>query len=206
MTGEKRLALELLILAALAVLCVLAAQYPVLRLEWEARCAVEEEHPGRAERVWRGRVSGSGAGDQAVMVRSGAAAGLSVLTWYEGSPSFFIWRWPIPEGLTVTAVPRGSGPPLEYMALELPEGAVSGRLTAELLGGDVRTADSVREGEVMVFRFREAELNWRQELAYQRAETSWRAALASAPYTLTLWDRNGVLISETKGTMGSIWR
>ncbi len=28
----------------------------------------------------------------------------------------------------------------------------------------------------MVFRFREAELNWRQELAYQRAETSWRAA------------------------------
>ena len=44
------------------------------------------------------------------------------------------------------------------------------------------------------------------ELAYQRAETSWRAALASAPYTLTLWDRNGVLISETKGTMGSIWR
>lgn len=83
MTGEKRLALELLILAALAVLCVLAAQYPVLRLEWEARCAVEEEHPGRAERVWRGRVSGSGAGDQAVMVRSGAAAGLSVLTWYE---------------------------------------------------------------------------------------------------------------------------
>ena len=140
------------------------------------------------------------------MVRSGAAAGLSVLTWYEGSPSFFIWRGPIPEGLTVTAVPRGSGPPLEYMALELPEGAVSGRLTAELLGGDVRTADSVREGEVMVFRFREAELNWRQELAYQRAETSWRAALASAPYTLTLWDRNGVLISETKGTMGSIWR
>lgn len=84
MTGEKRLALELLILAALAALCVLAAQYPVLRLEWEARCAVEEEHPGRAERVWRGRVSGSGAGDQAVMVRSGAAAGLSVLTWYEG--------------------------------------------------------------------------------------------------------------------------
>lgn len=139
---------------------MLAAQYPVLRLEWEARCAVEEEHPGRAERVWRGRVSGSGAGDQAVMVRSGAAAGLSVLTWYEGSPSFFIWRGPIPEGLTVTAVPGGSGPPLEYMALELPEGAVSGRLTAELLGGDVRTADSVREGEVMVFRFREAELNW----------------------------------------------
>ena len=203
---NTRLALELLILAALAALCVLAAQYPVLRLEWEARCAVEEEHPGRAERVWRGRVSGSGAGDQAVMVRSGAAAGLSVLTWYEGSPSFFIWRGPIPEGLTVTAVPGGSGPPLEYMALELPEGAVSGRLTAELLGGDVRTADSVREGEVMVFRFREAELNWRQELAYQRAETSWRAALASAPYTLTLWDRNGVLISETKGTMGSIWR
>ena len=135
MTGEKRLALELLILAALAALCVLAAQYPVLRLEWEARCAVEEEHPGRAERVWRGRVSGSGAGDQAVMVRSGAAAGLSVLTWSEGSPSFFIWRGPIPEGLTVTAVPGGSGPPLEYMALELPEGAVSGRLTAELLGG-----------------------------------------------------------------------
>ena len=135
MTGEKRLALELLILAALAARCVLAAQYPVLRLEWEARCAVEEEHPGRAERVWRGRVSGSGAGDQAVMVRSGAAAGLSVLTWYEGSPSFFIWRGPIPEGLTVTAVPGGSGPPLEYMALELPEGAVSGRLTAELLGG-----------------------------------------------------------------------
>ena len=60
MTGEKRLALNLLILAALAALCVLAAQYPVLRLEWEARCAVEEEHPGRAERVWRGRVSGGG--------------------------------------------------------------------------------------------------------------------------------------------------
>lgn len=38
----------------------------------------------------------------------------------------------------------------------------------------MRTADSVREGEVMVFRFREAELNWRQELAYQRAETSWK--------------------------------
>ena len=37
----------------------------------------------------------------------------------------------------------------------------------------------------------------------QRALTT---ALASAPYTLTLWDRNGVLISETKGTMGSIWR
>ena len=34
MTGEKRLELELLILAALAALCVLAAQYPVLRLEW----------------------------------------------------------------------------------------------------------------------------------------------------------------------------
>lgn len=66
------------------------------------------------------------------MVRSGAAVGLSVLTWYEG---FFIWRGQIPEGLTVTAVPGGSGPPLEYMALELPEGAVSGRLTAELLGG-----------------------------------------------------------------------
>ena len=70
----------------------------------------------------------------------------------------------------------------------------------------MRTADSVREGEVMVFCFREAELNWRQELTSQRAETSWKAALASAPYTLTLWDRNGVLISETKGTMGSIWR
>ena len=76
MTGEKRLALELLILAALAALCVLAAQYPVLRLEWEARCAVEEEHPGRAERVWRGRVSGSGAGDQAVMVRNPLQAGV----------------------------------------------------------------------------------------------------------------------------------
>lgn len=206
MTGEKRLALELLILAALAALCVLAAQYPVLRLEWEARCAVEEEHPGRAERVWRGRVSGTRAGDQAVMVRSGAAAGLSVLTWYEGSPSFFIWRGPIPEGLTVTAVPGGSGPPLEYLALGLPEEAASGRLTAELLEGDVRTADSVREGEVMVFRFRAAELNWRQELAYQRAGTSWKVVLAGAPYTLTLWDREGALISETRGTMGSIWR
>ena len=52
----------------------------------------------------------------------------------------------------------------------------------------MRTADSVREGDVMVFCFREAELNWRQELTYQRAETSWKAALASAPYTLTLWD------------------
>ena len=31
----------------------------------------------------------------------------------------------------------------------------------------MRTADSVREGEVMVFCFREAELNWRQELTYQ---------------------------------------
>ena len=69
------------------------------------------------------------------MGRSGAAVGLSVLTWYEGAPSFFIWRVQIPVGLTVTAVPGGSGPPLVYMALELPEGAVSGRLTAELLGG-----------------------------------------------------------------------
>ena len=106
MTGEKRLALELLILAALAALCA-GGSVSCVAPGWEARCAVEEEHPGRAERVWRGRVSGSGAGDQAVMVRSGAAAGLSVLTWYEGSPSFFIWRGPIPEGLTVTAVPRG---------------------------------------------------------------------------------------------------
>ena len=55
----------------------------------------------------------------------------------------------------------------------------------------------------MVFRFREAELNWRQELAYQRAETSLEAALASAPYTLTLWDRNGVRISRPKGPWGA---
>lgn len=69
------------------------------------------------------------------MVRSGAAVGLSVLTWYEAPLVFSSGRGQIPEGLTVTAVPGGSGPPLEYMALELPEGAVSGRLTAELLGG-----------------------------------------------------------------------
>lgn len=206
MTGKKRLALDLLLLAALAALCVLAARYPVLRLEWEARCAAEEEHPGRAERVWRGRVSGTRAGDQAVMVRSGTAAGLSVLAWYEGFPTFFVWQGQIPERLTVTAVPGGSGPPLEYLALGLPEEAASGRLTAELLEGDVRTADSVREGEVMVFRFRAAELNWRQELAYQRAGTSWKVVLAGAPYTLTLWDQEGALISETRGTMGSIWR
>lgn len=60
MTGEKRLALNLLILAALAALCVLAAQYPVLRLEWEARLRCGGRAPGRAERVWRGRVSGAG--------------------------------------------------------------------------------------------------------------------------------------------------
>ena len=60
MTGEKPLALNLQIQAAQAGLCVRGAQYPGLPLEWEARCAVEEEHPGRAERVWRGRVSGSG--------------------------------------------------------------------------------------------------------------------------------------------------
>ena len=60
MTGEKPLWMNLLIRSELDAMCVLAAQYPVLRLEWEARCAVEEEHPGRAERVWRGRVSGSG--------------------------------------------------------------------------------------------------------------------------------------------------
>lgn len=82
MTGEKRLALNLLILAALAALCVLAAQYPVLRLEWEARCAVEEEHPGQGG-AGSGAAGCPGAGDQAVMVRSGAAVGLSVLTWYE---------------------------------------------------------------------------------------------------------------------------
>ena len=64
MTGEKRLALELLILAALAVLCVLAAQYPVLRLEWEARCAVEEEHP---------RQGGAGLARQGVRERSGGS-------------------------------------------------------------------------------------------------------------------------------------
>lgn len=64
MTGEKRLALELLILAALAALCVLAAQYPVLRLEWEARCAVEEETPGRAE---------AGLARQGVRERSGGS-------------------------------------------------------------------------------------------------------------------------------------
>ena len=41
------------------------------------------------------------------MVRSGAAVGLSVLTWYEGSPSFFIWRGQIPEGAYGDSGPRG---------------------------------------------------------------------------------------------------
>ena len=87
MTGEKRLALELLILAALAALCAGGSVSCVAPgVGGPLRCGGRA--PGRAERVWRGRVSGSGAGDQAVMVRSGAAAGLSVLTWYEGSPSF----------------------------------------------------------------------------------------------------------------------
>lgn len=94
------------------------------------------------------------------MVRSGAAVGLSVLTWYEGSPSFFIWRGQIPEGLTVTAVPGVAGRLWSIWPWSCGGGCIRAADRRAPWRRDVRTADSVREGEVMVFCFREAELNW----------------------------------------------
>lgn len=215
---QMRIAGNLLLLAAMAVLAVGMVRFPGWRLERELRAAMEADDGGTGpgELLWRGEVyDGTGWWDTSIL-RNGEKLYAAWLSSFDGhifphvdrgtlpgSPAVF----PCNGNISWTAAQTRQGEWVyQLLAANLPEKAAGGRLTVTLLpGAAVRTVEGEREGQVIPFR---PGGDWLE--IDMRHDTDWNrnrfpTSLEGLPYTLTLWDGSGAVLSETAGTLSDIW-
>lgn len=213
---ELRVARNLLILAAMAALIAGMVRFPAWRQERFVRASMRAHGlSGEAPVLWEGDVY-TGTGYQEV--RLYAEENQIYASWiefYEGRPYVRASGGILPAGpvaapispeLSWTAVRNksGGGMIFQLMAVDLPEKAVGGRLTVETEWGGSRSIEGEREQGIIPFY---PDQDWlKPDL---RETTAWTlggyGSLKDSAYTLTLWDSGGAVISETGGTLESIW-
>lgn len=152
---------------------------------------------GRSEVLWRGQTSFPYGGAYMTVLEQNGRIYAGWLESYEARPYVVIRRCEAAGEPSVTLVQESaylSGDSqvlFQVMALNLPEGAETGRLTVDLGPGDVRAVDGRREQGAILF-----------SIPRREGEQVPRGA----NYTLTLWDESGVEVERTSGQLESLWR
>lgn len=210
------MARNLLILAAMAAFIVGVVRFPAWKRDQFVRaCMRAHDLTGDAPILWKGNVCVGGGGLEVRLYAEGDQIYAGWIESYEGRPYIRVSEGRLPEGpvvapispeLSWTAVRSKSGGEMffQLMAVNLPENAAGGRLTAELEWGASRSIEGQRDQGIIPFY---PGADWLEPAL--RGTTAWTlggyGSLKNSGYTLTLWDKDGAVISETGGTFGSVW-
>lgn len=193
-----RTARNLVLLGAVLALGAALLFMPRWQMEGRLRERMRMDYlTGRGEVLWRGQTPFPYGGAYMTVLEQNGQIYAGWLESYEARPYVVIRQCETAGGPSVTLVQDSaylSGDNcvlLQAMALNLPEGAETGRLTVDLGPGDARTVDSRRDRGVMMF-----------PVPRQEGEQ----VPHSANYTLTLWDESGVEVERTSGRLESLWR
>ena len=215
---ELRVARNLLILAAMAVLTAGMVRFPAWRQDRFVRASMRAQGlTGEAPVLWKGDVCIGGGNQEVRLYAEDGQIYASWIEFYEGRPYVRAFGGKLPEGpvaapispeLSWTAVrdksESGKSFRFQLMAVNLPEQAVGGRLTVETEWGGTRSVEGERDQGIIPFY---PDKNWLNPDL--RESTAWTlggyGSLKDSAYTLTLWDRDGAVIAETGGTLESIW-
>lgn len=213
---ELRVARNLLILAAMAALIVGIVRFPDWKEERFVRASMRAHGlSGDAPVLWKGDVY-TGTGYQEVcLYTEDSRIYASWIEFYEGRAYVRAFGGSLPEGpaaapispaLSWTAVRDKSGKNFlfQLMAVNLPEQAAGGRLTVEPGWGGSCSIEGERDQGIIPFY---PAKDWLKPGPEESA--AWTlggySSLKNSAYTLTLWDKDGAVISETGGTLESIW-
>lgn len=193
-----RTARNLVLLAAVLSLGAALLFAPRWMMEGRLRERMRMDYlTGRSKVLWRGQTSFPYGGAYMTVLEQNGQIYAGWLESYEARPYVVVRRCETAGELSVTLVQEstylsGDNQVLfQVMALNLPEGAQTGRLTVDLGPGDARTVDSQRERGVMLF-----------SVPRRDGEQVPRGA----NYTLTLRDETGTVAARTGGALGSLWR
>lgn len=193
-----RTARNLLLLAAVLALGAALLFTPRWIMEGRLRSAMREDGlTGQGELLWRGQIPFPYGGAYMAVLEEAGRLYVGWLESYEARPYTAVRRCEPAKGTAVTLTHENtylSGDNrilFQVMALNLPEGAQTGRLAVDLGPEDMRTVESQRERGAILFPVprREGEQVPRE-----------------ASYTLTLWDESGVEVEQTAGQLECLWR
>lgn len=189
---------NLLLLAAVLALGAALLFTPRWIMEGRLRSAMREDGlSGRGELLWRGQIPFPYGGAYMSVVEEAGRLYVGWLESYESRPYTAVRRCGLAEGTAVTLTHENtylSGDNrilFQVMALNLPDGAQTGRLAVDLGPEDMRTVEGQREREAILFPVprREGEQVPRE-----------------ASYTLTLWDESGAEVEQRTGQLECLWR
>ena len=193
-----RTARNLVLLAAVLALGAALLFAPRWMMEGRLRELMRMDYlTGRSEVLWRGQTPFPYGGAYMTVLGQNGRIYAGWLESYEGRPYTIIRQCEADREPSVTLIQdstylSGDNRVLfQVMALNLPEGAQTGRLTVDLGPGDARTVDSQRDRGVMMFPVPRRE---GEQVPH------------SANYTLTLWDERGAEVERAGGQLESLWR
>lgn len=202
-----------LLLAVLLAGAALIFAFPFLKLRWELYSAMGSDGlTGRGTVLWKGEIDGPDGPSRIILCQEEDRVYQASLTSYEGRPYIFVYSGQLPGGPALVSPVMSGGVVLagryasRLMALNLPEGTAGGQLEVRLGPEAVREAEGVWDQKALFF---EPPLEW--------VEYEWgvkkdgigpdgpTGLLMGRSYTLTLWDGEGRVLSQTSGTLSGIW-
>lgn len=172
--------------------------------------------------LWRGTVSGAysyasgGKKETLVLARGGDLLLSCQLERYENQLWPQIRYCPWPETGELIFLPQATLGSIDGMvgallAVDLPEGTTSGQVVLDMGHGDERVVTATREDDVMIFWVEEKPMDTWSQVGFLDGTTTERwqhwldydegAILRSAPYQLTLMDKDGQVLLKTSGTL-----
>ena len=211
-----RVVRNLLILTAMAALTVAMVRFPMWKEDRFVRDSMRAHGlTGKTPVLWKGDVC---VGRSKLKMRLYAEDDQIYAGWiesYEGRAYVRAYRGRLPEGPAVAPISpeltwtmvrdKLDGEPFfQLMAVNLPEEAAGGRLTVEPEQGGSFSVEAEREQGIIPFfpTGKQMEVNLWENTAWT---LGGYGSLKGSGYTLTLWDGDGAVIVETKGTLESIW-
>lgn len=207
---------NLLILAAMAALTVGAIRFPAWKQDRYIRASMRAHGlSGEASVLWKGDICVGGSKHNMRLYAEDDRIYASWIEFYEGRAYVRAYGGRLPEDPVVAPI----SPVLSWtmvrdqldgelffqlMAVNLPKEAVGGRLTVEPESGGSFSVEGEREQGIIPFfpTGKQMEVNLWENTAWT---LGGYGSLQGGSYTLTLWDGDGAVIAETKGTLESVW-
>ena len=197
--------------------------FPQWKLHQELRTLMAAHgETGTGQLLWQGRMKGYTGKYTTLLRRGGGRLYLGWLASYEGRPGIQVFSGSLPEEpavtlllndiYAVTDMPYGrmawrarGGYACQLIGVSLPEGTAGGRLSVTLGPEIVRETEGFWSQGLLIFAPPAQWVEYEWGLKKDGIRPYHTGTLADRPYTLTLWDEEGTVISQTSGTLGSIW-
>jgi len=219
----RRVLFSGLLAGLLVTVLVGVLAYPQWKLHRELHALMAAHgETGTGQLLWQGRMTGYTGKYPSLLRRGEERLYLGQLTVYEGRPHIQTFSGPLPgepavtlllnDVYAVTDVPYGQmawrargGYAGQLMGVSLPEETAGGRLSVTLGPEIVRETEGFWSQSLLLFSPPAPGVEYEWGLKKDGIKPYQTGTLADRPYTLTLWDEEGTVISQTSGTLGSIW-